>query len=52
MTPPLSDTKERISLQDLMLAERIICGSNWIGKLSTYAFDITSDTVTDSEETC
>ncbi len=50
MTPPLSDKSERISPEDIALADfyfNIIRMTGW----RTYAFNITSDTLPDREET-
>ena len=51
MTPRLSDKRERISLEDLSLAKRAL--DTYLGnpKRRTYAFNIASDMLTDSEET-
>jgi len=50
MTPRLSDTTERISLEDYLVAENI-----WIllerAGWRTYEFNITSDSVPEREET-
>ncbi len=51
MTEPLSSTKERISLEDLALAHYLIDEILEETNCKTYEFYITSDTLTDSEET-
>ena len=50
MTPPLSDKKERISLEDIALVQKLLrymCES----RCRTYEFGIASDMLTDSEVT-
>ncbi len=44
MTPKLSDSKERISLEDIAHAQRCIdLIKHWSGGCRTYDFHITSD---------
>jgi len=51
MTPKLSAKSERISLGDISLAQRALDTYWRIPRRRTYAFNITSDMLTDSEET-
>ncbi len=51
MTPKLSDIAERISPEDLAWTMDMINALSRLGYWRTYAFNITSDTLTDSEET-
>jgi len=51
MTPRLSDTKERISPEDLALTGYLLDEILSIVNCRTYAFNITSDTLPDREET-
>ncbi len=48
MTPKLSDTKERISPQDVALARELYLIMERLTKWRTYAFNITSDSVAQS----
>jgi len=51
MTPKLSDSKERISLEDIALSGYLLDELLAITNCRTYDFFIASDTLTDSEET-
>ncbi len=51
MTPKLSDLKERISPEDVALARELYLIMERLTKWRTYAFNITSDSVAQSEET-
>ncbi len=51
MTPRLEDTRERISPEDIALASDLILEIERMSKWRTYEFYITSDMVTDREET-
>ncbi len=51
MTPRLSDPKERISLEDIALSGLLLDEILSTLCLRTYDLFITSDTLTDSEET-
>ncbi len=48
MTPRLSDKRERISLQDIAMCQWLISAER-NADLWTYAFDITSDSVAQSD---
>ncbi len=50
MTPRLSDPRERISPEDIALAFKLLEEYQQY-ECRTYAFNITSDMLTDSEET-
>ena len=51
MTNKITDTRERISLRDIVLAKCALDFYERECRSWTYAFDITSDTVADCEET-